>query len=91
MVISLIFVICSAAWGAGIWYLIIRILLSLGGGLFVTLYDSVFFYITILIIWTVTGLLFANHLREQKLELLLFVCGITALLAFFVAAMFFLL
>lgn len=53
MVISLFFVICSAAWGG---------------------WDMVF-----------------NHLREQKLDLLLFVCGITSLLAFFVAAMSFLL
>ncbi|WP_042201128.1 hypothetical protein [Paenibacillus camerounensis] len=88
MIMSLLFIVLSGAMGAGIWYLIIGIAFSVGtGNVFtVTRYDALVFYIALLLLCIIVCILFAWHLLEEKLGLLLLVCTGTALLTFFLTA-----
>ncbi|MDH6426232.1 glucose dehydrogenase [Paenibacillus sp. PastH-3] len=65
-------------------FLVIGIVFSIGGGsLFVTHYDSLFFYSAVLLLCIVSYLWFIKHLFEKKLELLLLICVGTTMLFFF--------
>ncbi|MEK4854612.1 hypothetical protein NST04_32560 [Paenibacillus sp. FSL H7-0756] len=59
---SLFFVALSAAMGVGIWFLVIGIFFSIGGGdLFtVTHYDSLFFYATLFLLCIIAYLFLQN-------------------------------
>lgn len=86
MIISLIFVALSAVMGVGMYFLVISILLSIGGGdLFTTSYDQLSFYIVIFILCLVICFFFVKHLIEKNLQLLLLVCFSTTVLFFFLA------
>lgn len=64
-------------------FLVIGIVFSIGGGsLFVTHYDSLFFYSAVLLLCIVSYLWFIKHLFEKKLELLLLICVGTTMLFF---------
>lgn len=86
MIMSLFFVALSAVMGVGIWFLVIGIAFSIGGGnLFtVTHYDSLFFYATLLLLCIIAYLFFAKHLIEKELPLLLAICFGTTVLFFFI-------
>ncbi|AIQ70920.1 hypothetical protein [Paenibacillus graminis] len=85
MKMSIFFIALSAAIGVGMWFLVIGIIFSIGGGdLFkVTHYDSLFFNITIFLLCIVIYLFFARHLLEKKMQLLLLICVATTILFFF--------
>lgn len=87
MVTSLFIVALSAAMGLFLWYLVIGTIFSTGSGdLFtVTHYDSLFFHATVLLLCIISYLLFAKHLIEKKLPLLLLVCFGTTFLFFVLA------
>ncbi|KUP21162.1 hypothetical protein AWJ19_07795 [Paenibacillus sp. DMB5] len=85
MIMSLLFIVLSAAMGVGVWHLVTGIAFSTGtGDLFtVTRYDALFFYIALLLLCIVVCIMFARHLIEERLGLLLLICAGTALLSFF--------
>lgn len=83
MIMSFFFIALSAAIGVGMWFLVIGIVFSIGGGsLFVTHYDSLFFYSAVLLLCIVSYLWFIKHLFEKNLELLLLICVGTTMLFF---------
>ncbi|ETT79752.1 hypothetical protein C173_01297 [Paenibacillus sp. FSL R7-277] len=84
---SLFFVALSAAMGVGVWFLVIGIVFSIGGGdlYIVTHYDSLFFYATLLLLCIIAYLFFAKHLMEKELPLLLAICFGTTVIFFFIA------
>ncbi|MNO50868.1 hypothetical protein D3C76_412550 [compost metagenome] len=85
MIMSFLFIALSAGIGIGMWFLVIGIIFSIGGGdLFtVTQYDSLFFYSAVLLLCIVIYLWFIKHLLEENLQLLLFICMGTTMLFFF--------
>lgn len=85
MKISLFFIFLSAAIGVAMWFLIIGIVFSIGGGdiFIVTHYDSLFFYIIVFLLCIGSYLLFAKHLLKKNLQLLLLICFSTTILSFF--------
>lgn len=85
MKMSLFFIFLSAAIGVAMWFLIIGIVFSIGGGdiFTVTHYDSLFFYITVFLLCIGSCLLFAKHLLKKNLQLLLLICFGTTILSFF--------
>lgn len=67
MIMSFFFIALSAAIGVGMWFLVIGIVFSIGGGsLFVTHYDSLFFYSAVLLLCIVSYLWFIKHLFEKN-------------------------
>lgn len=84
---SFFFIALSAALGVGMWFLVIGIVFSIGGGdiFTVTHYDSLFFYIIVFLLCIVSYLWFIKHLFEKNLELLLLICVGTTILFFFLA------
>ncbi|AIQ22988.1 hypothetical protein ACFWMP_05630 [Paenibacillus sp. NPDC058367] len=85
MIMSFLFIALSAALGVGMWFLVIGIVFSIGGGdlFIVTHYDSLFFYIAVFLLCIVSYLLFIKHLLEKDLQLLLHICVGTTMLFFF--------
>jgi hypothetical protein len=85
MIMSFLFIALSAALGVGMWFLVIGIVFSIGGGdlFIVTHYDSLFFYIAVFLLCIVSYLLFITHLLEKDLQLLLHICVGTTMLFFF--------
>lgn len=85
MIISFLFIFLSAAMGVAMWFLIIGIVFSIGGGnlFIVTHYDSLFFYITVFLLCVGSYLLFASHLLKKNLQLLLLICFGTTFIFFF--------
>ncbi|MEK5235550.1 hypothetical protein NST99_07610 [Paenibacillus sp. FSL L8-0470] len=82
---SFMFIALSAAVGVGMWFLVIGIIFSIGGGsLFtVTHYDSLLFNTILFLLCIVVYLFFAHHLLQKKLQLLLLICFATTFLSFF--------
>lgn len=67
MIMSFFFITLSAEIGVGMWFLVIGIVFSIGGGsLFVTHYDSLFFYSAVLLLCIVSYLWFIKHLFEKN-------------------------
>lgn len=88
MIISLIFVALSGLMGMGMYFLVIGIVFSTGGGeLFraATDYNQLSFYIVLLLVCLVICFFFAKHLLEKNLQLLLLICFSTTVLFFFLA------
>ncbi|WNS46402.1 hypothetical protein [Paenibacillus sp. MMS20-IR301] len=87
MIISLIFVALSGVMGAGMYFLVIGIVFSIGGGDLpvATDYNQLSFYLVLLLACLVICFFFAKHLIERNLHLLLLVC-FSALVLFFILA-----
>lgn len=85
MIMSFLFIALSAGIGIGMWFLVIGIVLSIGGGDIFTApqYDSLFFYSAVLLLCIVSYLWFIKHLLDKNLQLLLFICMGTTMLFFF--------
>lgn len=76
MIMSFFFITLSAEIGVGMWFLVIGIVFSIGGGsLFVTHYDSLFFYSAVLLLCIVSYLWFIKHLFEKIGTITPYLCG----------------
>lgn len=84
MIMSFLFIALSAALGVGMWFLVIGIVFSIGGGdlFIVTHYDSLFFILLFFVVYRELSFVYKTSIREGLTALAPYLCGYNYALLF---------